>query len=116
MVLSLELELDASGAIVGVKNFTMQTEELGKQGKKAADSVKQVETETRRAEAGIKILDGAVNLLGGSLEVIAGGLAASGALAKEQAEEIEGLAVGAIAVADGANRTLDCIVNLTEGF
>jgi hypothetical protein len=74
------------------------------------------EQQITQLEGSIKVLDGAVNLVGGSLETIAGGLALTGALSKEQAEQFEGLAVGAIAFADGAKRTLDGVVNLQEGF
>tara|TARA_R110000822_G_scaffold41465_5_gene112752 strand:+ start:869 stop:2491 length:1623 start_codon:yes stop_codon:yes gene_type:complete len=74
------------------------------------------DTEINKLEGSIKVLDGAVNLVGGSIELLAGSLALSGAVSKEQAEEFESLAVGAIAVADGAKRTLDGVVNLKEGL
>jgi len=76
----------------------------------------QAEAQINQLEGSIKVLDGAVNLIGGGLETLAGGLALSGALSKEQAEQFEGLAIGAIAFADGAKRTLDGVVNLQEGF
>ena len=76
----------------------------------------QTEAQINQLEGSIKVLDGAVNLIGGGLETLAGGLALSGALSKEQAEQFEGLAIGAIAFADGAKRTLDGVVNLQEGF
>jgi hypothetical protein len=76
----------------------------------------QAEAQINQLEGSIKVLDGAVNLVGGSLETIAGGLALTGALSKEQAEQFEQAAVGAIAFADGAKRSLDGIVNLQEGF
>ena len=76
----------------------------------------QTEKQINQLEGSIKVLDGAVNLVGGGLETLAGGLALSGALSKEQAEQFEGLAIGAIAFADGAKRTLDGVVNLQEGF
>lgn len=76
----------------------------------------QSQAQIEQLEGSIKVLDGAVNLIGGSLETVAGGLALTGALSKEQAEQFEGLAVGAIAFADGAKRTLDGVVNLQEGF
>lgn len=74
------------------------------------------EAEINKLEGSIKVLDGAVNLVGGSIETLAGSLALSGAISKEQAEEFEALAVGAIAVADGAKRTLDGVVNLQDGL
>jgi hypothetical protein len=76
----------------------------------------QAEAQITQLEGSIRVLDGAVNLVGGTLETVAGGLAITGALSKEQAEQFEGLAVGAIAFADGAKRTLDGVVNLQEGF
>jgi len=76
----------------------------------------QAQAQIESLEGSIKVLDGAVNLVGGSLETIAGGLALTGALSKEQAEQFEAAAVGAIAFADGAKRTLDGVVNLQEGF
>jgi hypothetical protein len=76
----------------------------------------QAEAQITQLEGSIRVLDGAVNLVGGGLETLAGGLAITGALSKEQAEQFEGLAVGAIAFADGAKRTLDGVVNLQEGF
>jgi len=76
----------------------------------------QAEAQINQLEGSIKVLDGAVNLVGGSLETVAGGLALTGALSKEQAEQFEAAAIGAIAFADGAKRTLDGVVNLQEGF
>ena len=76
----------------------------------------QSQAQIEALEGSIKVLDGAVNLVGGTLETVAGGLALTGALSKEQAEQFEGLAIGAIAFADGAKRTLDGVVNLQEGF
>jgi hypothetical protein len=76
----------------------------------------QAQAQIENLEGSIKVLDGAVNLVGGSLETIAGGLALTGALSKEQAEQFEQAAIGAIAFADGAKRTLDGVVNLQEGF
>lgn len=76
----------------------------------------QAQAQIESLEGSIKVLDGAVNLVGGSLETIAGGLALTGALSKEQAEQFEQAAIGAIAFADGAKRTLDGVVNLQEGF
>jgi hypothetical protein len=76
----------------------------------------QAQAQIESLEGSIKVLDGAVNLVGGSLETVAGGLALTGALSKEQAEQFEAAAIGAIAFADGAKRTLDGVVNLQEGF
>jgi len=76
----------------------------------------QAQSQIEALEGSIKVLDGAVNLVGGTLETVAGGLALTGALSKEQAEQFESAAIGAIAFADGAKRTLDGVVNLQEGF
>jgi len=76
----------------------------------------QAQAQIEALEGSIKVLDGAVNLVGGTLETVAGGLALTGALSKEQAEQFEQAAIGAIAFADGAKRTLDGVVNLQEGF
>ena len=75
-----------------------------------------LETTLKKQEAQIKIIDGAINLLGGSVELLAGGLALSGAVTEEQAKQFETAAIGAIAFADGAKRTLDGIKNLNEGL
>jgi hypothetical protein len=75
-----------------------------------------LETTLKKQEAQIKIIDGAINLLGGSVELLAGGLALSGAVTEEQAKQFETAAIGAIAFADGAKRTLDGVKNLNEGL
>jgi len=75
--------------------------------------VNQVETNTgnseqqiQKLESSISTLDGAINLVGGSVEFLAGALVLSGAASEETAEQFESVALGAIAVADGANRAL----------
>ena len=67
-------------------------------------------------EARIKTLDGAINLIGGSVELLAGGLALSGAVTEEQAEQFQTAAIGAIAFADGTKRVLDGYRSLNEGL
>jgi hypothetical protein len=92
---------------------------LGKTGAAADAATKeteQLEATLKRQEANIKIIDGAINLLGGSVELLASGLLLSGAASKEQAEEFEAAAIGAIAFADGTKRTLDGIKSLNEGL
>lgn len=74
------------------------------------DASKSVE----RLENNIRTLDGAINLVGGSVEVLAGGLALSGALSEEQAEQFQTAAVGAIAFADGSKRAMEGIKTLSE--
>lgn len=75
-----------------------------------------LEATLKKQEAQIKVLDGAINVLGGSVELLAGGLALSGAVSEEQARQFETAAIGAIAFADGAKRTLDGVKNLNEGL
>ena len=74
------------------------------------------EAEIKKLDNQIKTLDGAINLVGGSIETLAGGLALTGFVSEEQAKKFEGLAVGAIAFADGTKRTLDGVKNLKEGL
>jgi hypothetical protein len=59
-----------------------------------------------KLENSISTLDGAINLVGGSVEFLAGALVLSGAASEETAEQFESVALGAIALADGANRAL----------
>ena len=92
---------------------------LGKTGDAAAVATKenaQLEATLKKQEATIKTIDGAVNLLGGSVELLASSLVLSGAASKEQAEEFEAVALGAIAFADGAKRTVDGVKSLNEGL
>jgi len=92
---------------------------LGKTGVAAEVATKentQLEATLKKQEATIKTIDGAINLLGGSVELLAGSLVLSGAASKEQAEEFEAAALGAIALADGAKRTVDGIKSLNEGL
>ena len=92
---------------------------LGKTGAAADAATKEAEqlgATLKKQEANIKIIDGAINLLGGSVELLASGLLLSGAASKEQAEEFEAAALGAIAFADGTKRTLDGIKSLNEGL
>ena len=92
---------------------------LGKTGvaaEGATQSNAKLEAQLKQQENTIKVIDGAVNLLGGSVELLAGSLVLSGAASKEQAEEFEKAALGAIAFADGAKRTVDGVKNLNEGL
>jgi len=92
---------------------------LGKTGAAADAATQEAEqlgATLKKQESTIKIIDGAVNLLGGSVELLAGSLVLSGAATKEQAEEFERIALGAIAFADGAKRTVDGLKNLNEGL
>ena len=67
-------------------------------------------------EARIKTLGGAINIVGGSVELLAGSLALTGALSKEQAEQFQTAAVGAIAFADGSKRVFEGYKELNEGL
>jgi hypothetical protein len=69
-----------------------------------------------KQEAQIKVIDGAVNLLGGSVELAAGAFVGLGLASEEQAGQFEAAALGAIAFADGAKRTLDGVKSLNEGL
>jgi len=64
----------------------------------------------------IKILQGSVGILGGALEGVVGTLALSSAVSKENVEAFQNAAVGAIAFADGASRTLTGVKDLQEGL
>ena len=82
----------------------------------ANTSAEDLSDSLERQEARIKTLGGAINLVGGSVEVLAGGLAATGALSEEQAEQFETAAIGAIAFADGAKRVFEGYKELSEGI
>jgi len=110
------IEVDDKGAIKAVDGLTDAIEDNTAATKKATDANEEFEASIQKQQAQIKVLDGAVNLVGGSIETLAGGLVLSGALSDEQAEKFEGLAIGALAFADGTKRTIDGIVNLREGL
>lgn len=63
--------------------------------------------EVSRLENNIKTLDGAINLVGGSIATLAGGLALTGAVTQEQADNFQTAAIGAIALAEGSKRALE---------
>ena len=92
---------------------------LGKTGAAAdvaTDSNEKLEAQLKKQEATIKVIDGAVNLLGGSVELAAAAAIGLGIASEEGAKEFEAAALGAIAFADGAKRTVDGIKNLNEGL
>ena len=60
-----------------------------------------------RLERNIATLDGTINIVGGTVEVLAGGLGALGILSEDQASKFEGLAINAIAFADGSKRIIE---------
>jgi len=82
----------------------------------AASSNAKLEAQLKKQEATIKTIDGAVNLLGGSVELAAAAAIGLGLATEEGAKEFEAAALGAIAFADGAKRTVDGIKNLNEGL
>jgi hypothetical protein len=82
----------------------------------ATASNAKLEAQLKKQEATIKTIDGAVNLLGGSVELAAGAFVGLGLASGEQAEAFESAALGAIAFADGAKRTVDGVKSLNEGL
>lgn len=64
----------------------------------------------------IKILQGSVGILGGAIEATVGALALSNSVSKKATEAFEGAAIGVIAFADGASRTLTGVKDLQEGL
>ena len=92
---------------------------LGKTGaaaNTATVSNEKLEAQLKKQEATIKTIDGAVNLLGGSVELAASAAIGLGLATEEGAKEFEAAALGAIAFADGAKRTVDGVKSLNEGL
>jgi len=92
---------------------------LGKTGAAADTATKsnaKLEAQLKKQEATIKTIDGAVNLLGGSVELAASAAIGLGLATEEGAKEFEAAALGAIAFADGAKRTVDGVKSLNEGL
>jgi hypothetical protein len=114
--LLFQLKLDGKNAEQQLKEFTEAADKAGVKVKDVTKESEEFAKSLQAQENRIKILDGAINTLGGSVELLAGGLALSGVASKEQAEEFEKAAIGAIAFADGAKRTFDGVKNLTEGL
>jgi hypothetical protein len=114
--LIIDLKANTGQATAAVNELNEGIKDVGKSTEKVNTDQKQLEATLKQQENTIKVIDGAVNLLGGSVELLAGSLVLSGAASKEQAEEFEKAALGAIAFADGAKRTVDGIKNLNEGL
>jgi len=110
------IEVDDKGAIKAVDGLTDALNDNAKASENATDAGEAFEASIAKQQAQMQVLDGIVNLVGGSIETLAGGLVLSGALSEEQAEKFEGMAVGALAFADGTKRTIDGVVNLREGL
>jgi len=103
----------ATAAVDQLNNTLGQT---GTATKAANADTEKLTSNLEKQEATIKILDGAVNLLGGSIELAAGAAIGLGLASEEDTKQFEAAALGAIAFAEGAKRTLDGVVNLTEGI
>ena len=114
--LIVDLKANTGQATAAVNELNEGIKDVGKSTEKVNSDQKQLEATLKQQENTIKVIDGAINLLGGSVELLAGSLVLSGAASKEQAEEFEKAALGAIAFADGAKRTVDGIKNLNEGL
>jgi len=103
----------ATAAVDQLNNSLGQT---GAASQNASANTEKLTSNLEKQEATIKILDGAVNLLGGSVELAAGAVIGLGLASEEDTKQFEAAALGAIAFAEGAKRTLDGVVNLTEGI
>jgi len=114
--LIVDLKANTGQATAAVNELNEGIKGVGKSTEKVNTDQKQLEATLKQQENTIKVIDGAINLLGGSVELLAGSLVLSGAASKEQAEEFEKAALGAIAFADGAKRTVDGVKNLNEGL
>lgn len=119
----LNLNLEDNNANEKINKLDNNLEGVASSAKKAenalndaTDSTERLEASLKKQENNIKVLDGAINIIGGSVEVLAGGLALSGALTEEQAEQFETAAIGAIAFADGTKRIMDGYKTLNEGL
>jgi hypothetical protein len=112
----VDLKANTGQATAAVDELNKGIKDVGKSTEKVNTDQKQLEATLKKQENTIKVIDGAINLLGGSVELLAGSLVLSGAASKEQAEEFEKAALGAIAFADGAKRTFDGLKNLNEGL
>lgn len=114
--LIVDLKANTGQATAAVNELNEGIKDVGKSTEKVNTDQKQLEATLKQQESTIKVIDGAINLLGGSVELLAGSLVLSGAASKEQAEEFEKAALGAIAFADGAKRTVDGVKSLNEGL
>jgi hypothetical protein len=103
-------------ATAAVENLNSALGQTGVAAQKAEASSDALAKSLEKQEAQIKVIDGAVNLLGGSVELAAGAFVGLGLASEEQAGQFEAAALGAIAFADGAKRTLDGVKSLNEGL
>ena len=103
-------------ATAAVENLNNTLNQTGTSTQNANAGTQELTNNLEKQEATIKILDGAINLLGGSIELAAGAAIGLGLASEEDTKNFEAAALGAIAFAEGAKRTLDGVVNLTEGI
>lgn len=110
------LEYDLKVNSIGVQYGQQAAEEFTEALKGTQKASDDVGDSLEKQEARIKVLDGVINLLGGSVEVATGAIVGLGLASEENAEQFQSAALGAIAFADGAKRTLDGVKSLTEGL
>ena len=96
--------------------LTQDSSQVQQDNKNLSNSAEQAASAQEQLDARIKILQGSVGVLGGAIEGTVGALALSSSVSKEAAEGFQNAAVGAIAFADGASRTLTGIKDLSEGL
>ena len=103
----------ATAAVEDLNNTLNQT---GAATRKANANTDELTGNLNKQQATIKILDGAINILGGSVELAASAAIGLGLASEEDTKQFEAAALGAIAFAEGASRTLNGVVTLTEGI
>lgn len=112
--ITLTIDLNTQEAQAAVASFQKEITELGGQTKKVVQESNNLDKSLEQQEIRLKRLDGVINIVGGSIETLVGGLAASGLVSEENAEQFEAAALGAIAFADGTKRVFDGVKSLTE--
>ena len=113
---SINIGANTSQATAAVEELNSALGQTGAEVKKTEAASDALAKSLEKQEAQIKVIDGAVNLLGGSVELAAGAFVGLGLASEEQAGQFEAAALGAIAFADGAKRTLDGVKSLNEGL
>ena len=112
----INIGANTQGANAQIDQLNQNLGKTGAAAETATSSNAKLEAQLKKQEATIKTIDGAVNLLGGSVELAAGAFVGLGLASDEQAEAFESAALGAIAFADGAKRTVDGVKSLNEGL
>ena len=110
----IRIKGDTADANAAVEALNKQLGDTGKATIVANKESDQLTKSLEKQEIRLKKLDGVINIVGGSIEVLAGGLATTGLVSKENAEQFEAAALGAIALADGSKRILDGVKTYTE--